>query len=214
MGGSDTHSINKDTLAPVLTIDDPLEIDNVINDSEKGTFVVSGTGEDGLTVNVAISGSGSDSASTTVSGGTWSVTFDVSSFTDGNIAISATETNTNGNTATASHSVSLDTTTSPTINTPITSDNVVNSSEFGSLTVTGTGEAGSGISVVFSDGSATTSPVTPVIVVVTTPVPTPVIVYVFEDDEFGVGLYDSTSSDASSLYFPTILLFIFAILLC
>merc|ERR1711943_61473 len=56
--------------------------------------------------------------------------------------------------------------------------------------------------------------VTPVIVVVTTPVPTPVIVYVFEDDEFGVGLYDSTSSDASSLYFPTILLVIFAILLC
>merc|ERR1719284_2095272 len=34
-----------------------------------------------------------------------------------------------------------------------------------------------------------------------TPVVTPVIVYVFEDDEFGAGLYDSTSSDGSSLYF-------------
>ena len=87
--------LNETTL-PTLSIDDPLEVDNIVNQVEAADLTISGTGVNGLTVDIIVTDSLSNqvTTSTTVAGGVWSVDVSVSGLTDGILTIDASETDT------------------------------------------------------------------------------------------------------------------------
>jgi len=170
---SDQHSVTKDTVAPTLTIDNALSAngDNIINNAESGTFAVEGTGVDGLTVSVTISdASSSVTGSAVVSGSRWSVVTNpsVATLTPGPLTIVATETDPAGNTATVTKTVTLDLSTSVTINV-VSGDDIITETEARYLQVTGTGEPGSVVTLTADDsGDASTAAVTRTAEVTTT----------------------------------------------
>ncbi|MFW2541359.1 Ig-like domain-containing protein [Primorskyibacter sp. 2E107] len=100
-----TATVEKDVVAPTLAFDGPFAGDDVVNAAEAASVVLSGTSgglTDGQTVTVVVSdsASGSVSDSVAVSGGTWSVTLDLSSLADGALSLAADAQDVAGNPAT------------------------------------------------------------------------------------------------------------------
>ncbi|MFY8325389.1 tandem-95 repeat protein, partial [Pseudoalteromonas sp. ZZD1] len=160
-GTSTTITIDTNVSTPSITT--PIEVDGRINAVEDGHVLIQGSGADsGATVNVTISdGANSLSRSVIADGsGAWTISgneFDVSSFNNGTLTVSATQTDTAGNTSSAaSTSVILDNAapSALTIATPIESDGIVNAAEDDSVLITGSGaEANASVSVTISDGA-------------------------------------------------------------
>ena len=141
----------KDTVAPevsLTTVTDPVVIDN------SDTVSASGTGEVGDHDSVVITdGVHSTVAVTTTVGndGTWSVSgIDVSPLNDGQITYVATATDAAGNSSQSSLVASKDTVAITVVTDPVNAANAANTS------VGGTGAVGATISLVVSDGIATT----------------------------------------------------------
>merc|ERR1712100_1002180 len=150
-----THTIEHTTNGPVVSINTPIEGDNIINAMEEETTDISGVGTPGTIIDVFVT-DGSTTITTTVivpDSGIWTTTLDVSSLDDGPITITATGTNPAGNEE--STSISVDHTTTPppvTINTPIAGDNIVDSNEETSVVITGTSSPGSTLIVTVTNG--------------------------------------------------------------
>ncbi|WP_220497125.1 Ig-like domain-containing protein, partial [Pseudoalteromonas sp. SG44-17] len=145
-----------------LTITTPIEVDGRINAVEDDSVLITGSGaEANASVSVTISdGSNNQSRTVTADGsGAWTISgseFDVSSFNDGMLTVSATQSDTAGNTSSAaSTSVILDNAApnALTITTPIEVDGRINAVEDDSVLITGSGaEANASVSVTISDG--------------------------------------------------------------
>ncbi|MDN3388538.1 Ig-like domain-containing protein, partial [Pseudoalteromonas sp. APC 4017] len=160
-GTSTTITIDTNVSTPSITT--PIEVDGRINAVEDAHVLIQGSGADsGATVNVTISdGANSQSRSVTADGsGAWTISgneFDVSSFNNGTLTVSATQSDTAGNTSSvASTSVILDNAapSAVTITTPIEGDGRVNAVEDDSVLISGSGaEANASVSVTISDGA-------------------------------------------------------------
>ncbi|MCC7085436.1 MAG: peptidylprolyl isomerase [Pirellulales bacterium] len=132
---------------------------NPVNVSTGPTASVGGTGEPDATISVVVSdGTHSTNPQTTTvaQDGTWSIGgINLSSFDSGNITYTATDTTNNTTPATASAVFDV---TSPTV--VISPVGPINNTNVANFTVNGTGEVGSTISLVVSDGSTTAGPLT------------------------------------------------------
>ncbi|MBB1300744.1 Ig-like domain-containing protein, partial [Pseudoalteromonas sp. SR44-8] len=160
-GTSTTITIDTNVSAPSITT--PIEVDGRINAVEDAHVLIQGRGADsGATVNVTIS-DGSNNLSRTVTAdgsGAWTISgseFDVSSFNDGTLTVSATQSDAAGNTSSAASTAVILDNAAPsalTIATPIEVDGRINAVEDGSVLITGSGaEANASVSVTISDGS-------------------------------------------------------------
>ncbi|WP_417207585.1 Ig-like domain-containing protein [Antarctobacter sp.] len=93
-GTDATATVAKDTTAPAVAIDTPLSGDGFVNAAEAAGFVLSGTSTgmpDGSLVEISLSGNGVtfSGLTTTVTGGVWTLPFDMSFFPDGPIDVIA-----------------------------------------------------------------------------------------------------------------------------
>ncbi|MBB1409185.1 Ig-like domain-containing protein, partial [Pseudoalteromonas sp. SG44-17] len=160
-GTSTTITIDTNVSAPSITT--PIEVDGRINAVEDAHVLIQGSGADsGATVNVTIS-DGSNNLSRTVTAdgsGAWTISgseFDVSSFNDGTLTVSATQSDSAGNTSSAASTAVILDNAAPsalTIATPIEVDGRINAVEDDSVLITGSGaEATASVSVTISDGS-------------------------------------------------------------
>ncbi len=155
-----TQTATKDTEAPTVAI---TSLPDTINAANQNAVSISGTGEVGDTISLLITdaATGQVTPDSVVVGqdGTWSFTgIDVSSLAEGTIDFSVTATDAASNTSQTSQSANKDTEVAVIITEsttdPITPDNETNTS------VTGGGEAGATVSVVASDGTGATDPMT------------------------------------------------------
>lgn len=147
-----TRSVAVDTTSTV-SITGPVAGDDVVNATEAAAGVsLAGQGEPGAAISVDWAGG---TRSTTVGAdGSWSVTFPAESVTPGEYASTATVTATDavGNTATATREIRVDTTTSVSVNAgQAGGDDIVSGADRnGGVTLTGRGEPGANVSVVWS----------------------------------------------------------------
>ena len=152
-----TKTTNKDTTPPTIllvTVTDPT------NNATAANTQASGTGEAGATLSiVATDGTHTSIAKTgtVAANGAWTITgIDVSGLDDGTITYTITATDAAGNAATDTKTGVKDTLSVAltTISGPI------NAASANNVTASGTGEAGATISVVASDGTTNSTPVT------------------------------------------------------
>ncbi|QXP57703.1 gliding motility-associated C-terminal domain-containing protein [Cellulophaga sp. HaHa_2_95] len=160
---TDTETIGLDNTLPTIDITTPIEGDGIVNATEDGDVTISGTTtdvEDGQTVTVTFDDGTNPVVTTTatVTGNTWTATdADISGLDNGNITVTVNVTDLVGNPATDNETIALDNTT-PTINitTPIEVDDIVNATEDGDVTISGTTtdvEDGQTVTVTFNDGT-------------------------------------------------------------
>ena len=149
-----TQNETKDTVTPTVAFTST----PIINIANVQSITASGTGDNGDAISVVITdgvGHTTTAATTTVSGGTWSVSgINASSVTDGTVTYSVTETDAYGNATTVPQRVVKDTVAPAETFTSTPNVNVANA---GSVTVTGTGDNGDAISVTITDGTHTTT---------------------------------------------------------
>ncbi|KUF12476.1 Ig-like domain-containing protein [Pseudoponticoccus marisrubri] len=151
-----TGSVDIDTVTSV-TLD---ETGSVINAADRADgLALTGTGEPGAAISVAVAG---QVLSTTVSGdGSWSVALPAADIPEGetSLDVEVTATDAAGNTAGTTGNVDIDTVTGVTVDTAsVAGDGVVNAAEqAGSVTLTGTAEAGAAISVAVAGETLTTT---------------------------------------------------------
>ncbi|PCK32823.1 hypothetical protein CEX98_05150 [Pseudoalteromonas piscicida] len=157
-------TITLDNAAPSApSITTPIEGDGLVNAAEDADVLIAGTGaEAGNSVTVTIH-DGANSLSRTVTAdntGAWTISgseFDVSTFNNGTLTVSATQTDSAGNTSSAaSTTVTLDNAapSAPSITTPIEGDGLVNAAEDADVLIAGTGaEAGNSVTVTIHDGA-------------------------------------------------------------
>ncbi|MEL7133389.1 MAG: Ig-like domain-containing protein, partial [Pseudomonadota bacterium] len=108
--GSVSQTVNVDTQASVLTLDGPVETDDIINGAEaRDGVVLSGTADPGAVVTVALQGVSHQAVA--ASDGAWQAFFAASEIQQGTYEaqISATTTDAAGNTAMVSDTVQVDT---------------------------------------------------------------------------------------------------------
>ncbi|KTF15491.1 Ig-like domain-containing protein, partial [Pseudoalteromonas sp. H105] len=159
-----TTTISLDNQAPnALTITTPIETDGIVNAAEDGDVLITGSGAEANTsVTVTISdGANNQLRTVTADGsGAWTLSgseFDVSSFNNGSLSISATQTDAAGNTSTAAtSSITLDNAApnAVAITTPIEGDDKVSAVEDGDVLIIGSGaEADTSVTVTISDGA-------------------------------------------------------------
>ncbi|MGB1264080.1 MAG: Ig-like domain-containing protein, partial [Nereida ignava] len=158
-------SVRVDTVVDNLGIQQPIEGDNIISQSDAANGVlISGTSEVGSTVVVAF---GTSSLTTVADGnGNWNVTFPASAVPAAEIAstaVTATATDLAGNVRDVSANVRIDTIVSnmSISGTAVEGDNVVNASEYSDgVVLNGTTEIGSTVSVAINGVSqqATVAP--------------------------------------------------------
>ncbi len=132
---------------------------DIVNSAEHSSgTVITGTGEAGATVAVTINGT---THTTTVSDtGSWSVTFASTEITEGeyDTGITIVSTDARGNFTTTTDVLVVDTVAPPADVNAVTGDDVINAAEAAAgVTLTGTGEAGASISVLFQGVTQTTS---------------------------------------------------------
>jgi VCBS repeat-containing protein len=161
---TDNDPITLDNSLPTIDITTPIEGDNIVNASEDGDVTISGTTtgvEDNQTVTVTLSdGTTTVTTTATVSGGVWTATdADISGLTNGPITVTANVTDVALNPATDNDPITLDNSL-PTIDItiPIEGDNIVNASEDGDVSISGTTtgvEDNQIVTVSFSDGTTT-----------------------------------------------------------
>ncbi|MCR1026920.1 VCBS domain-containing protein, partial [Cellulophaga baltica] len=160
---SDTETIVLDNTTPTIDITTPIEGDGIVNATEDGDVTISGTTtdvEDGQTVTVTFNDGTNPVVTTTatVTGNAWTATdADISGLNNGNITVTADVTDVALNPATDTETIVLDNTL-PTIDitTPIESDGIVNATEDGDVTISGTTtdvEDGQTVTVTFNDGT-------------------------------------------------------------
>ncbi|WP_339845351.1 VCBS domain-containing protein, partial [uncultured Dokdonia sp.] len=106
-------TLNGDKTAPTITIDTPIEDDNIVDSAEVEAVAISGTTtdvEDGQVVTVTFSdGTNTVTTTATVTGGVWTATdADLSSLSNGPITVTADVTDFGGNPATDSAPATLD----------------------------------------------------------------------------------------------------------
>lgn len=145
-----TDSVQVDTVNTVSLDNAPLTGDNLISTTEHAAGVtLSGSSQAGSVVVVDIDGV--TQTATAGDDGTWSVTFAATDLPTGTYTATAVITSTDaaGNAVSMSHSFDVDTEAVVTIDTAsIAGDGVINGAEAtSSVTVTGTGEVGSAITV-------------------------------------------------------------------
>ncbi|MCX7301028.1 MAG: Ig-like domain-containing protein [Rhodobacterales bacterium] len=155
-------SISQDVLidtvvGEVALSPDPIEIDDVINATERSDGVlIEGTATPGLTVTVTLGGKSHQ----VVAGpdGTWSSLFAAGEIPSGtyNAPITASITDSAGNSKTVSDSVAVDTEISFTLNKHVEGDNTLNAAEASNgVQLSGTVEAGSRVTVVYGGSTQT-----------------------------------------------------------
>ncbi len=130
--------------------------DDIINASEISSLTLTGSAEAGSSVNIIFSDTNNNSFSTTTitnNLGTWTINnIDLSNLADGTITINATTTYISVNVnATTSTIITKDTIIAILTISAITGDNIINANEINALTLTGSAEAGSSVTVIFSD---------------------------------------------------------------
>ncbi|WP_272023120.1 VCBS domain-containing protein, partial [Olleya namhaensis] len=106
-------TLNGDKTAPTITIDTPIEGDNVVDSAEVSSVTTSGTTtdvEDGQIVTVTFSdGTNTVTTTATVTGGVWTATdVDISSLSNGPITVTADVTDFGGNPASDNTLITLD----------------------------------------------------------------------------------------------------------
>ncbi|MBO9465812.1 hypothetical protein J7443_11270 [Tropicibacter sp. R15_0] len=155
-----TEVIQIDTVNEISLTNGPLTGDDLINLTEYSAGVtLVGSSQAGSTIVVTIEGQ----SQTVTAGddGSWSVTFDSSMLASGTYSTTAeiVSTDLSGNVVTMTHGFNVDTEASVTVNTAdITGDGIVNASEHnGTVTLTGTGEAGATIEVEIDYNTWTTT---------------------------------------------------------
>ncbi|WP_229599853.1 Ig-like domain-containing protein [Vibrio navarrensis] len=157
-------TITLDNSAPsALSITTPIEDDGKVNAAEDNDVLIAGSGaEAGNSVTVTIH-DGANSLSRTVTAdnsGNWTISggeFDVSSFNNGTLTVTATQSDAAGNTSSAaSTAITLDNSapSALSITTPIEGDGKVNAAEDNDVLIAGTGaEAGNSVTVTIDDGA-------------------------------------------------------------
>ncbi len=157
-----TAAISQDVLidtvvGEVALSPDPIEIDDVINATERSDGVlIEGTATPGLTVTVTLGGASHQ----VVAGpdGTWSSLFAAGEIPPGTYTapITASITDSAGNSKTVSDSVAVDTEINFALNKPVEGDNIVNHAEASNgVQLSGTVEAGSRVTVVYGGSTQT-----------------------------------------------------------
>ena len=152
-----TRTFTIDSTSPAAPVISPLAVINLAN---QAAYTVSGTGENGATVSLTI---GSITQTATVSGTSWSKTFNASSLPDGPVSATATQTDGAGNASVASSPAATTTkdTAKPTV-TGLTAAPATLNIGHTTATVTGTvvpAEA-DGVVITVNDTDAATAPVT------------------------------------------------------
>ncbi len=147
-----TRSIQIDTEPNTIGFA-PVTTDNTVNGSEAAAgFQLTGTGTTGATIQVTLQNI--TQTATVGVDGRWSVSFAAGSLTAGeyDATITASSTDAAGNPATGSHTFRVDTSTSVAFApSMVEGDNVVNAAEAADgVTLTGTSQAGSTVSVVWN----------------------------------------------------------------
>lgn len=143
------HAITIDTAAPVLTVAAIAE-DNFLNAAEQGQpLAITGTGEAGDSVRVALNGS---VYTATVDGdGNWTVTVPATAtiaLTGGSYPVTVTATDPAGNAVTQTSALVVDVSTPVLTVNPLSGDGILNAEEQAQpLTVSGTAENGSTVTV-------------------------------------------------------------------
>ena len=145
----------KDTVAPAVAV---TTVTNPVTLASHTSAAASGTGEVGAAISLVV-GDGTHSTipmTTTVdANGTWSVSgIDLSTLADGTITFTATATDAAGNTAQSSMTATKTTVAVTVVTNPVNSANVTSTS------ASGTGEVGATVSLVVSDGTNSTTPMT------------------------------------------------------
>ena len=145
----------KDTVAPAVAV---TTVTNPVTLASHTSAAASGTGEVGAAISLVV-GDGTHSTipmTTTVdANGNWSVSgIDLSTLADGTITFTATATDEAGNTAQSSMTATKTTVAVTVVTNPVNSANVTSAS------ASGTGEVGATVSLVVSDGTNSTTPMT------------------------------------------------------
>ncbi|WP_010605258.1 Ig-like domain-containing protein [Pseudoalteromonas maricaloris] len=164
ISGAASTTVTLDNTAPSApTITTPIEGDGRVNAAEDNDVLIVGTGaEAGNSVTVTIhDGANSFNRTVTADGsGAWTISgseFDVSTFNNGTLTVSATQSDAAGNTSSAaSTTITLDNSapSAPAITTPIEGDDLINASEDDDVLIVGTGaEAGNSVVVTINDGA-------------------------------------------------------------
>jgi hypothetical protein len=152
-----TYSVSPAQAAVTLS-----SVTNPINSSNDTATTASGTGAVGATVSVVASDGTNSTVAQTVtvaSDGSWMISgINVGSLTDGTITYTATAMDSTGNTAQATKTATKDT-VAPSVAISAVTD-PINEAHVSSTSANGTGEAGATISLLATDGTITTSPVT------------------------------------------------------
>ncbi len=149
----DGPSFEIDTVAPPISATNgAVSTGDLFNETAHsgGGVTLSGTGEVGATVTVTIDG---HSQTTTIGGnGEWSFTFDATVLPAGEYTrdVVITAEDGFGNTTTLNEQIQIDTVNEVALsNAPLTGDDILNAAEVSAgLTLTGTGQSGSTVSVV------------------------------------------------------------------
>ena len=149
---TDMFTATKDTVAPAVAV---TSATNPIGSANQSAVSVGGTGDDGANISVTASDGThtSNTVTTVVSGGTWSVSgIDVSGLDDGPVTFTATATD-----ALQNHSASAAVSAKDTV--AVTSfPATLGLANQHSITVSGTGEVGATIGLSITDGTHTINP--------------------------------------------------------
>ena len=155
---STDNSVTYDTVAPAVS----LSSTPTVNIANKSAVSASGTGENGASVSLVITDAGNahstSPATTTVSGGAWSVSgIDASGLADGPVTYKVTATDAAGNAATATQTALKDT-VAPAAPTSVA---IANGLGQGSAYINGTnaGSISYGVTIPANGGNATTDTV-------------------------------------------------------
>jgi hypothetical protein len=151
-----TKTASKFTVAPKVTFTSTPDITG----ANENNVSAAGTGDNGDTISVTITDGThtTSAATTTVSGGTWSVgTINASGLFDGTVTYSVVETDALGNTTTITQDANK-VTSGPHVT--FTSTPNINIADEGTLSAAGTGDNGDTISLTITDGTHTTSAAT------------------------------------------------------
>ncbi len=155
-----TRTIALDSTAPGAVANVSVASDDTINSVEAAAgFAVTGTGEAGTTVTVTIVGLPTQTA-TVAQDGTWSVTYNGWTGADGAGTGTVDIVDALGNdgpTTQIAFNVDTAATAQPVLDTPIAGDGTINADEAAAgVSISGTAEAGSSVTVTLGDASKTT----------------------------------------------------------
>ncbi|MFY0618121.1 Ig-like domain-containing protein [Shimia sp.] len=148
----DGPSVDIDTTPPdVSVVDGTLSTGDIVNEDDHSTgHVISGTGEPGAALTVEIDGT--THSTTVLDDGTWAVTFATGEITTGeyDTAITITSTDARGNVTTVTDTLQVDTIAPGVALNTVEGDDIINASEASDgVVLSGTGEAGTTLSILF-----------------------------------------------------------------